>query len=116
MYTKLCRLHVFFLTNKYLKQGGTQLVNQPISINKQTNIASYQTLNGNDKKAYKYAISCWIYLDAFPPSTSSGYMKVVPLLSYGENPTIKYDSKENTLYITVKIINVKLFYLIHFLR
>jgi hypothetical protein len=91
-----------YLTNKYLKQGGTQLVNQPISINKQTNIASYQTLNGDDKKAYKYAISCWIYLDAFPPSTSSGYIKVVPLLSYGENPTIKYDSKENTLYITVK--------------
>jgi hypothetical protein len=91
-----------YLTNKYLTQGGTQLVNLPISINKQTNIASYQTLNGDDTKAYKYAISCWIYLDSFPPSTSSGYMKVVPLLSYGENPTIKYDSKENTLYITVK--------------
>jgi hypothetical protein len=29
-------------------------------------------------------------------------MKVVPLLSYGENPIIKYDSTKNTLYITVK--------------
>jgi hypothetical protein len=91
-----------YLTSKYLKQGGTQLVNQPIKTDKLTNIASYQTLNGDDRKAYKYAISFWVYLDSFPPSTSASYMKVVPLLSYGENPTIKYDSKENTLYITVK--------------
>jgi hypothetical protein len=89
-----------YLTSKYLKQGGAQLVNQPIKTDKLTNIASYQTLNGDDRKAYKYAISFWVYLDAFPPSSS--YIKVVPLLSYGENPTIKYDSKENTLYITVK--------------
>ena len=91
-----------YLTGKYLKQGGTQLVNQPIKTNKLTNVASYQTLNGEDNKAYKYAMSFWIYVDSFPPSTSTGYMKVVPLLSYGENPTIKYDSKENALYITVK--------------
>lgn len=88
-----------YLTGKYLKQGGTQLVNQPIKTDKLTNIASYQTLNGEDKKAYKYAISFWVYLDAFSPSTSTSYMKI---LSYGENPTIKYDTKENTLYITVK--------------
>ena len=91
-----------YLSSKYLKQGGTQLVNQPIKTNKLTNIASYQTLNGNDKKAYKYAMSFWVYLDSFSPSTNSGYTKVVPLLSYGENPTIKYNSKENALYITVK--------------
>ena len=91
-----------YLTSKYLKQGGTQLVNQPIKTNKLTNIASYQTLNGEDKKAYKYAISFWVYLDSFSPSTSASYMKVVPLLSYGENPIIKYDSTKNTLYITVK--------------
>ena len=91
-----------YLTSKYLKQGGTQFVNQPITTDKLTNIASYQTLNGDHRKAYKYAISFWVYLDAFPPSTSASYMKLVPLLSYGENPTIKYDSKENTIYITVK--------------
>ena len=94
-----------YLTGKYLKQGGTQLVNQPIKTNKLTNVASYQTLNGDDKKAYKYAMSFWIYIDSFPPSTSTGYMKIVPLLSYGENPTIKYNSKENALYITVKQSN-----------
>jgi hypothetical protein len=29
-------------------------------------------------------------------------MKVVPILSYGENPAVKYSSANNTLYITVK--------------
>ena len=29
-------------------------------------------------------------------------LKVVPILSYGENPTVKYSSANNTLYITVK--------------
>ena len=47
-------------------------------------------------------MSFWFYLDSFPPSTNSSYLKVVPILSYGENPTIKYSSVNNTLYITVK--------------
>jgi hypothetical protein len=91
-----------FVRSKYLKQGGKQLINQPIQTDKLTNVASYQTLSGSDKFNYKYALSCWFYLDSFPPSTNSSYLKVVPLLSYGENPTIKYSSVNNTLYITVK--------------
>jgi len=47
-------------------------------------------------------MSFWCYLDSFPPSTNSSYLKVVPILSYGENPCVKYSSKDNTLYITVK--------------
>jgi hypothetical protein len=41
-------------------------------------------------------------LDSFPPSTNSSYLKVVPLLSYGDNPAIKYSSETNTLFVTVK--------------
>lgn len=91
-----------FLMSKYLKQGGTQLINQPIQLDKLTNISPYQSLSGSDKYNYKYALSFWLYLDAFSPSTNSSYLKVVPILSYGENPTIKYSSTNNTLYITVK--------------
>ena len=86
----------------YLKRGGKQLINQPISTNVLTNVASYQSLSGSDKFKYQYALSFWVYLDAFPPSTNSSYNKVVSLLSYGENPMIKYSSANNTLYITVK--------------
>jgi hypothetical protein len=47
-------------------------------------------------------MSFWFYLDSFPPSTSSSYNKATAILSYGDNPCIKYDSPTNTLLITVK--------------
>ena len=90
------------LRKAYLKQGGQQLVNQPILTDVLNNIASYQTLSGKDSFNYQYAISFWFYLNSFPPSTNSSYLKVVPILSYGENPSVKYSSADNTLYITVK--------------
>lgn len=91
-----------FVQSVYYKQGGKQLINQPIPIDKLTNIASYQTLSNSDNFQYQYALSFWFYLDSFPPSTSSAYNKVVEILSYGQNPAIKYSSSNNTLYITVK--------------
>jgi len=109
------------LQTTYLKQGGQQLINQPVQTSVLTNVTSYQqlseiykqnwetTMNMNSSTMssvtpfnYQYALSFWFYLDSFPPSTSAAYMKVVPILSYGENPTVKYSSQDNTLYITVK--------------
>ena len=110
------------LKTKYLKQGGQQLINQPVPTDILTSVTSYESLSEVDKMNsqylnniaayqmtdsgakfnYQYALSFWFYIDAFPPSTSSAYMKVVPILSYGENPTVKYSSNDNTLYITVK--------------
>jgi hypothetical protein len=91
-----------YITNRILKQGGQQLINQPIPTDILSNITSYQSLSGSDTFDYQYALSFWYYLDAFPPSTNSSYLKVVPILSYGENPSIKYSSLDNTIYITVK--------------
>ena len=88
------------LKSNYLLQGGDQYINQPISTDVLTNIAGYETLNNGNKLTYQYAISFWFYLDAFPPNTSGAYAKVVPILSYGENPTIKYSAIDNTLYVT----------------
>jgi hypothetical protein len=87
-----------YIKNLYLKQGGKQLINQPVSTDVLTNISSYQALSGNDKLNYQYAISFWFYLDAFSTSKSS---KIAPILSYGENPSINYSPANNTLYINV---------------
>ncbi len=87
---------------KYYKQGGKQLINNPISTDVLTNVATYQKLNGSDKISYKYALSFWFYIDAFPPSTGSAYLKTVPILSYGDNPSVKYHGPSNSIIITVK--------------
>lgn len=91
-----------YLQKTYNKQGGEQLVNQPIETNKETNIATYQTLNGTDSLNYKYAISFWFYINSFAPSTSASYAKTVPILSFGETPIVKYNGTTNTLTVSIK--------------
>ena len=104
----LCLLSSYFfwiflghhwVQSTYLKQGGKQLVNQPISTTVVSNIATYQRLSESDKVNYQYAISFWFYLDSFPPNTHN---KEISLMSYGENPSVKYCAENNTLYVTVK--------------
>ena len=106
-----------YVSTKYYGQGGKSWINDPVSTEKLTSVASYQELNANAninandnsdlqnsaaKYNYQYAISFWFYLDSFPPSTSVAYNKVSNILSYGENPCVKYDAVNNTILITVK--------------
>ena len=105
----VCGLYVFFNNiiipygmTTYYKLGGKQLINNPVSTDILTNVATYQKLNGSDRITYKYAISFWFYIDSFPPSTGSAYLKTVPILSYGDNPSVKYHGPSNSIIITVK--------------
>lgn len=91
-----------YLQDMYLKQGGLQLINQPITTSKLTNVASYETLNNNNKKSYQYALSFWFYLDSFATNTNNSYIHSAPIVSYGGNPCIKYSAKTNTLFVTIK--------------
>jgi hypothetical protein len=87
-----------YIQAAYLTQGGRQLVNQPIPTHQLTNIISYQQLSKSDTFNYQYAMSFWVYIDAFTSKSTH----IAPLLSYGDNPLVKYSSETNTLYITVK--------------
>jgi hypothetical protein len=91
-----------YSAKKYYKQGGQQLINQPIRTDVLTNVATYQSLNDGDKFNYKYALSFWFYIDSVSPSANASYQKMVPILSYGDNPSIKYYAPDNTLIITTK--------------
>lgn len=104
----LCGLYVLFDyiiipygTKKYYTQGGKQLLNNPIPTNVLTNVATYDTLNSSGSYNYRFALSFWFYIDSFPPSTGKSYLDYVSILSYSNNPCIKYNSSTNSIIITV---------------
>jgi hypothetical protein len=88
-------------------QGGEQLVNNPVYTDTKYSLGSYQELNGSDTLDYQYAISCWVFIDASPPNTSSSYNKFTSLLNYANKPNILYNGTTNTLMITTDQKNLK---------
>ena len=82
-------------------QGGKQIVNKPLPLDTEYKLATYQTLNNSDKYNYKYALSFWVFIDSMSPSTNASYSSYTNILSYGDNPSIKYNGLTNTLLITV---------------
>jgi hypothetical protein len=104
LYLLMNYIIVPYSRKKYYKQGGNQLINQPVKTDVLTNVATYQSLNDGEKFNYKYALSFWFYIDSSSPSTNASYQKAVSILSYGENPNIKYYAPENSLIITTKQI------------
>lgn len=79
-------------------RDGKQLLRDPISIDKNENIGSYDTLHKisseNDVFQYEYSISAWIYLN--PNSTTNKYISI---LDYGGKPKIEYNQYNHKLRI-----------------
>ena len=96
-----------YVKKRFEKQGGTLLIENPITLNTETTLGTYYGLNpafdssGNTLN-YNYAISFWVFFDAFGPNTNSSYEKYTSILNYGGNPTIWYNSRDATLKITMK--------------
>jgi hypothetical protein len=95
------------LLNKFIIEGGSQLINEPISSSNITSLGTYQELNGSDNYEYQYSISFWFYLDADPPSTNAAYNKYTSLLNYGNKPNVLYCGKTNTLMVTIEQKDLK---------
>ena len=89
------------ITRSIYTQGGKQLINQPVSLDTEYTIATYQTLNDGDEYNYNYALSFWMFIDAMPLNTNANYAKYTNILSYGDNPSIRYNALTNTILITV---------------
>jgi len=87
-----------YFTNSFAKQGGKLLVNQPVPLNTENIIGSYQSLNNSTQFNYTYAISFWTYIDAI----NSASDKYVSILNYGDKPNILYNATKNSLMITMK--------------
>ena len=93
------------LLSKIIKHDGIELLKEPINLNCQTSLGSYDILNKNDKNNkfnYKYGFSFWIYIDPQPPSTNESYSENANILSYGGKPSISYNGLTNEIIITAK--------------
>lgn len=90
-----------YISEYFVKQGGILLINQPIYLTEQHQLANYQSLNHSTDFDYTYAISFWIFLDAQGPNTSSSYNKFTSILNYGGKPNVLYNASTNTLMVTM---------------
>lgn len=95
------------LYNKINLQGGTQLVNKPVSTDTQYSLGTYEELNGNTDYDYKFAISSWVFIHAVGPNTNPSYEKYTSLLNFANKPNILYNGKTNTLMVTMEQKNLK---------
>ena len=92
-----------YLGNKYLLQGGNQLLDDPIYLNGEKTLGTYEQLNGSDTFNYQYGISFWFYLDSNNTNTAN-----IPILSYGHKPAVFYNPSKNLLEVQVEEKNESL--------
>ena len=90
------------LINSYSLQGGKQLINQPVHLDLQNKLGTYQDLNGDNNYDYQYAISFWLFLDGASPNTNISYNKYTSVLNFGNKPNILYNGSINSLMISVE--------------
>jgi hypothetical protein len=83
-------------------QGGKLLVNKPVYTNILYSLGTYEELNESSVFDYQYAISFWLFLDAFPPNSNSSHNQYTSLLNFGEKPNVLYNASDNTLIVTMQ--------------
>ena len=96
------------LFSKIIKHNSVKLIEDPVQLNIETSLGTYEILNkdkkgqDNSKFNYNYAISFWINIDPQPPSANASYTENSNLLSYGGKPAILYNGLTNEIIITAK--------------
>jgi|TARA_Y100000992_G_scaffold302592_1_gene277565 hypothetical protein len=91
--------------NWLFKPRSHMLLNEPIYINKETILGSYEDLNTDINKdgdfLYNYAINSWIYINYQTPNVNPSYSQWTTLLNYGNKPSIEYNGLKNKLRVTM---------------
>jgi hypothetical protein len=100
-----------WLLEKILNHEGILLLKNPIYLNNENTVGSFDTLHKErlsklaiEEKGpfnYNYAISGWFYINPQPPSTSTAYSKDTVLLTYGGKPAIKYNARKDMMKVTL---------------
>lgn len=79
----------------------SELLGDPIYLNKEQVLGKRENTNVTDKKkfSYNYSVSFWFYINPQPPNTSAAYNKYTNILNYGNKPSIQFHSKKNQLRV-----------------
>lgn len=85
-----------------LNQKSVILLDIETPLNKNTTLATYSKLI-KDKipNNYTYAISCWVYINSVPKYNNIQHT----IISYGDNPILKFDTLNNTLLVSLQPYN-----------
>jgi len=79
-----------------LNPTGVMVRNEPLGLRYET------VLPIKENFRYNYAISCWVYLQAQPPSASPEATGFSNIISYGGRPAVSYNSATNVLRVTMR--------------
>ena len=126
----LALLNLSNMYNALFNSSGTILLKEPIYLNNETHIQSYDELivekdilkedsgpsidveiinvNKSSEFSYRYCVSCWIYINYQLPSTNENYTKWTNIFSYGNKPKVEYcgylQDKDTTYINNYRII------------
>ena len=119
-------LGLYFLIPKLMNfiftHDGKQLLKQPIFLNNEVTLGTYENLYKNDDKresrkteghassgelygndfAYNYALSSWIFPFSYGANLRKTTNEFTNILDYGGRPTISFNPAENKLRVSVK--------------
>lgn len=103
------------LIKKQYMKDGKQLLNEPIKLSSSKTVGEldelYDVTKGDSTTAdqinydYTYGLSFWTFIDSNPPNMNASFNSPANILSFSNNPSIKYNPTTNTLFITTKSDN-----------
>jgi hypothetical protein len=84
------------------RPNSVLLLDSETSLQNKKMLATYQELNTYKiPDNYNYAISFWVYINAVPKYDNTQHT----IISYDDNPMIKFDTLNNTLIVSIKPYN-----------
>lgn len=87
------------LYKKIIYLNSTHLLSEPVYLDKQRVLGSFEDLYSSGKHSYRYAISLWFTINPQPPNSQSTFSNYMNILSYGNKPSIKYNCSTNILRV-----------------
>ena len=92
-----------YLAKFILSHDGEELLTEPIYLENETNVSTFEQLYGevsdDTKYNYNYALSTWFTINPQPPNTRAAYQKYTNILNYGNKPRVQFNSAKNTLRV-----------------